>query len=53
MVCPPGRFCYLVKSINCAMHPRYVLFGVDEMPDSQISENAGKVAAQVVEEYFQ
>lgn len=28
------------------------LFGVDEMPDSQISENAGKVATQVVEKYF-
>ena len=29
------------------------LFGVDEMPDSQINANAGKVATQVVEKYFQ
>jgi uncharacterized metal-binding protein len=28
------------------------LFGVDEMPDSQISANARKVAEQVVQEYF-
>ena len=29
------------------------LFGVDEVPDSQISANAGKVAEQVVAKYFQ
>jgi len=29
------------------------LFGVDEIADSQISENAAKVAAQIVEKYFQ
>ncbi len=28
------------------------LFGVDEMPDSQISANAGKVAEQIVRKYF-
>ena len=28
------------------------LFGVNEVPDSQISANAGKVAEQVVEKYF-
>ncbi len=28
------------------------LFGVDEMPDSLISANAGKVAEQVVKKYF-
>ena len=28
------------------------LFGVDEMPDSQINANAEKVAKQVVEKYF-
>jgi hypothetical protein len=28
------------------------LFGVDEMPDSQISANAGKVAEQVAGKYF-
>jgi uncharacterized metal-binding protein len=28
------------------------LFGVDEMPDSQISANARKVAEQVAEKYF-
>ena len=28
------------------------LFGVDEMPDSQINSNAGKVAEQVIEKYF-
>ena len=29
-----------------------VLFGVDEMPDSQISANARKVAERVAEKYF-
>jgi hypothetical protein len=28
------------------------LFGVNEVPDSQIGANAGKVAEQVVEKYF-
>ncbi|MCE5335347.1 MAG: putative zinc-binding protein [Desulfobacteraceae bacterium] len=28
------------------------IFGVDEMPDSQINANAAKVAQQVVEKYF-
>lgn len=28
------------------------LFGVDEMPDSQINANAGKVAEQIVKKYF-
>lgn len=28
------------------------LFGVDEMDDVQISDNAGKIAAQVVEKFF-
>jgi uncharacterized metal-binding protein len=28
------------------------LFGVDEVPDSQISENSRKVAEQVVQKYF-
>jgi hypothetical protein len=28
------------------------LFGVDEMPESQISENSLKVADQVVQKYF-
>ncbi len=29
------------------------IFGVDEMPDPQINDNAAKVAAQVVAKYFQ
>ncbi len=29
------------------------IFGVDEMPDSQINENAKKVAAQITAKYYQ